>query len=59
MIDGRLEAGAPSRAEAERAVLVELGDPVRLAAGYSGRPLLPHRAEASTPSGCRLVTGCC
>ena len=39
MIDGRLEAGAASRAEAERAVLAELGDPVRLAAGYSGRPL--------------------
>ena len=39
MIDGRLEAGAPSRPEAERAVLAELGDPVRLAAGYSGRPL--------------------
>jgi len=39
MIDGRLEAGASSRSEAERAVLAELGDPVRLAAGYSGRPL--------------------
>ena len=39
MIDGRLEAGAPSRPEAERAVLAELGDPVRLAAGYTGRPL--------------------
>jgi len=39
MIDGRLEAGAPSRPEAEREVLVELGDPVRLAAGYTGRPL--------------------
>jgi hypothetical protein len=39
MIDGRLHAGAPSRSEAEREVLVELGDPVRLAAGYSGRPL--------------------
>ena len=39
MIDGRLEAGAPSRPEAEREVLAELGDPVRLAAGYSGRPL--------------------
>jgi hypothetical protein len=39
MIDGRLEAGAPSRPEAERAVLTELGDPVRLAAGYTGRPL--------------------
>jgi hypothetical protein len=39
MIDGRLDAGAASRPEAERQVLVELGDPVRLAAGYSGRPL--------------------
>ena len=39
MIDGRLDAGAPSRPEAEREVLAELGDPVRLAAGYSGRPL--------------------
>ena len=39
MIDGRLEAGATSRPEAERSVLAELGDPVRLAAGYSGRPL--------------------
>lgn len=39
MIDGRLEAGAPSRPDAERQVLAELGDPLRLAAGYSGRPL--------------------
>ena len=39
MIDARLEAGAPTRRDAEQAVLVELGDPVRLAAGYSGRPL--------------------
>ena len=39
MIDGRVEGGAPSRRDAERAVLAELGDPVRLAAGYSGRPL--------------------
>ena len=39
MVDARLEAGAPTRADAERAVLVELGDPLRLAAGYSGRPL--------------------
>ncbi|HYJ26931.1 MAG TPA: permease prefix domain 1-containing protein [Nocardioides sp.] len=39
MIDGRVEGGAASRREAERAVLAELGDPVRLAAGYSGRPL--------------------
>ena len=58
MVDARLEAGAPTRADAERAVLVELGDPVRLAAGYSGRPLhligpgvypewLPPRAGAA------------
>jgi hypothetical protein len=39
MIDGRLAAGAVRREEAERAVLVELGDPMRLAASYSGRPL--------------------
>ncbi len=39
MVDARLEAGATTRADAERAVLVELGDPLRLAAGYSGRPL--------------------
>ena len=39
MVDARLDAGAPTRADAEHAVLVELGDPVRLAAGYSGRPL--------------------
>ncbi len=39
MIDARLVAGAPTRRDAEQAVLVELGDPVRLAAGYSGRPL--------------------
>ncbi len=39
MVDARLEAGAPTRADAEHAVLVELGDPLRLAAGYSGRPL--------------------
>jgi len=39
MVDGRLDAGAPSRPAAERDVLLQLGDPVRLAAGYSGRPL--------------------
>lgn len=39
MIDGRLAAGAAPRDEAERAVLIELGDPMRLAASYSGRPL--------------------
>jgi hypothetical protein len=39
MIDGRLAAGASDRAQAERQVLTELGDPMRLAAGYTGRPL--------------------
>ncbi|QIM20497.1 hypothetical protein G7075_03995 [Phycicoccus sp. HDW14] len=40
MVDARLEAGAaPDRDRAEHDVLVELGDPIRLAAGYSGRPL--------------------
>lgn len=37
-IDGKTEGGA-SPAEAERATLVELGDPYRLAAGYADRPL--------------------
>lgn len=37
-LDARLEAGEPTDA-AERAVLTELGDPDRLAAGYSDRPL--------------------
>lgn len=40
MVEARLDAGAASsRADAEREVLVELGDPIRLAAGYTGRPL--------------------
>ncbi len=40
MVDARLDTGtATDREEAERAVLVELGDPMRLAAGYSGSPL--------------------
>lgn len=40
MVEARLDAGvAPDPAAAERDVLVELGDPIRLAAGYSGRPL--------------------
>lgn len=39
MIGGRLQAGTPDRDTAEREVLVELGDPIRLAASYSGRPL--------------------
>lgn len=37
-VDARLEAGEPADA-AERAVLIELGDPARLAAGYADRPL--------------------
>jgi len=37
-VDGRVEAGGDP-AEAERAVLVELGDPARLAARYADRPL--------------------
>jgi hypothetical protein len=38
MVQARADAGEPP-ADAERAVLTELGDPMRLAAGYSGRPL--------------------
>jgi hypothetical protein len=37
-VDDRLEAGAEP-AEAEVAVLTDLGDPARLAAGYADRPL--------------------
>jgi len=37
-VDSRVDAGA-TEAEAERAALLELGDPKRLAAGYAGRPL--------------------
>jgi hypothetical protein len=37
-VDDRLQAG-DDPAEAERAVLTDLGDPVRLAAGYADRPL--------------------
>lgn len=37
-VDARVEAGE-ARAEAEVAVLTELGDPARLAAGYVERPL--------------------
>jgi hypothetical protein len=37
-VDARLENGEAA-ADAERAVLQELGDPARLAAGYAGRPL--------------------
>lgn len=55
MVDGRLDAGAPDRATAEREVLVELGDPLRLAASYSGRPL--HLlGPAVYPAWRRLVT---
>jgi hypothetical protein len=37
-VDARIANGEPE-ADAERAVLQELGDPARLAAGYAGRPL--------------------
>src|SRR4051794_38396607 len=37
-IDDRIEAGSKPEA-AEREVLIELGDPIRLAAGYADRPL--------------------
>ncbi|WP_221586115.1 permease prefix domain 1-containing protein [Microbacterium sp. G2-8] len=37
-IEARVEDGE-SEAAAERAVLAELGDPTRLAAGYAGRPM--------------------
>ena len=37
-IDARVENGE-NPADAERAVLLELGEPARLAAGYAGRPL--------------------
>lgn len=37
-VDARVASGEPT-ADAERAVLQELGDPARLAAGYAGRPL--------------------
>ena len=37
-IDARVENGEDP-ADAERAVLLELGEPARLAAGYAGRPL--------------------
>ena len=49
MIDGRLEAGAPSRPEAERAVLTELGDPVRARRRLQRTPPVPHRAERLPP----------
>lgn len=37
-IDARVEQGEPP-VQAERAVLTDLGDPIRLSAEYSGRPL--------------------
>ena len=37
-VDARVDAGEP-HSEAERAVLTELGDPDKLAAGYTDRPL--------------------
>ncbi|HMM95681.1 MAG: hypothetical protein IE926_16535 [Micrococcales bacterium] len=56
MVEARLgEGSAGSREDAEREVLVELGDPIRLAAGYSGRPL--HLiGPALYPEWRRLVT---
>ena len=39
MVDARVRDGAGDRAVAEREVLLELGDPMRLAADYAGRPL--------------------
>lgn len=55
MVDARLSAGTTSHEEAERAVLVELGDPMRLAAGYSGKPL--HLVGPTVfPQWRRLVT---
>lgn len=55
MVDARLDDGATTPEEAERAVLVELGDPMRLAAGYSGSPL--HLiGPAYFPQWRRLVT---
>jgi hypothetical protein len=38
-VEARLAAGATDEPAAERAALIELGDPERLAARYSGRPL--------------------
>ncbi len=56
MVEARLDTDATTdREAAERAVLVELGDPVRLAAGYTGRPL--HLiGPAVYPEWRRLVT---
>ena len=49
-MDARLEAGAPTRADAEPAGVY----PLRLAAGYSGRPL--HLiGPGTTPSGSAFV----
>lgn len=55
MVDARLDAEPTTPEAAERAVLVELGDPMRLAASYSGRPL--HLlGPAVYPQWRRLVT---
>ena len=56
MVEARLDTGsATDPVQAERDVLVELGDPIRLAAGYSGRPL--HLiGPALYPEWRRLVT---
>ncbi|MGG5257392.1 permease prefix domain 1-containing protein [Phycicoccus avicenniae] len=56
MVEARLDAGSASdREAAEHDVLVELGDPIRLAAGYTGRPL--HLiGPALYPEWRRLVT---
>ncbi|WP_392542510.1 permease prefix domain 1-containing protein [Oryzobacter telluris] len=55
MVDARVDDGAATRDDAERAVLVELGDPMRLAAGYTGSPL--HLiGPAVYPQWRRLVT---
>jgi hypothetical protein len=62
MVDARLDAGAAaSRDDAERAVLVELGDPMRLAAEYTGRPLhliYPCSVDVGAPS-CRGTSAPC
>ncbi len=49
-IDARVESGE-SRDAAERAVLIELGDPDALAAGYTDRPLHLIGPHATTCCG--------
>ena len=52
MVEARLDAGAAaSREEAEREVLVELGDPIRLAAGLHGAARCTSSDRACTRSG--------